>query len=620
MPAAMNFISGGSPLGSSIVSSAANKIVGFQRGSASVAPRPSDLGSIIQTLSSSILNNVETKVQSINQNVSNIVNQTLRSFSKDYQDRVKQIDNARPKPADVIKTLSSNIINNVENKVQSITENVNNVVNQSLKTFGQDYQDRVKQVDDAKPSGILANFLKLYQQAIGFIQFLGNRKNVKTLGDNLQVLQRIFTETFEVAKIIRQTIIKIVKQLSNLPTASTGGGGLNLDIKVPGGPLRRSAPRGVMNMLKMVGTGAAIAGGGALAVNALSGGFGGGGEVQAVPGSGSEGLSGPILDRFNAILERFSAAIDSLSKKKSAPAPPPASSGGGSGTQEKKDPPSSPGAPGASPGTPGGPADFSGSASAEKAFNYFVSQGYTKEQSAGIVGNLMQENRALDPRVANSIGHKGIAQWDPKDRYPKMSAFAKSKGLDPNTLEAQLQFVEQELKTGSGGLSKARLQGTKSVEEAALLVRKQYLRPGEAEAMDVNRIRFGQQVLSQYGGKSQPGKPGVAGKPGEQGVSGKPGMVTPPTKPGVAAASTPAATTQQIAQTVSQPAQQQQQPQVTVLPINLGNQQQPQKPASSGTPQQAQMSSGRQAPSMNASNDDNFLTLYSKMVYNIVDG
>ena len=561
MPAAMNFISGGSPLGSSIVSSAANKIVGFQRGSAAVAPRPPDLGSII-------------------------------------------------------KTLSSNILTNVENRVQSINQNVNNVINQSLKTFGQDYQDRIKQVDDAKPSGILANFLKLYQQAIGFIQFLGNRKNVKTLGDNLQVLQRIFTETFEVAKIIRQTIIKIVKQLSNLPTASTGGGGLNLDIKVPGGPLRRSAPKGMMNMLKMAGTGAAIAGGGALAVNALSGGFGGG-EVQAAPGSGSEGLSGPILDRFNAILERFSAAIDSLSKKKSAPAPPPASSGGGGGTQEKKDPPSSPGAPGA-PGAPGGPADFSGSASAEKAFNYFVSQGYTKEQSAGIVGNLMQENRALDPRVANSIGHKGIAQWDPKDRYPKMSAFAKSKGLDPNTLEAQLQFVEQELKTGSGGLSKTRLQGTKSVEEAALLVRKQYLRPGEAEAMDVNRIRFGQQVLSQYGGKSQPGKPGVAGKPGEQGVSGKPGMVTPPAKPGVAPAGTPAATQQQIAQTVAQPPPQQQ-PQVTVAPMNMSTPQ-PQSPTSSGGGQPAQMSSGRQSPPMGASNDDNFFILYSKMVYSIVDG
>ena len=566
MPAAMNFISGGSPLGSSIVSSAANKIVGFQRGSAAVAPRPPDLGSII-------------------------------------------------------KTLSSNILTNVENRVQSINQNVSNIVNQSLKTFGQDYQDRIKQIDDAKPNGILANFLKLYQQAIGYIQFLGNRKNVKTLGDNIQSLQRIFAETFEVAKIIRQTIIKIVKQLSNLPTASTGGGGLNLDVNVPGGPLRRSAPRGITRMLKMAGTGAAVAGAGALGTKVVSGMMDiGGQEVQAVPGSGSEGLSGPILDRFNAILERFDAAISSMTKK--PPAAPSAPSGGGGGTQEKED--TSGGGGGVGGGgsgtTPSGPADFSGSASSEKAFNYFVSQGYTKEQSAGIVGNLMQENRALDPRVTNSIGHKGIAQWDPKNRYPKMVAFAKSKGLDPNTLEAQLQFVEQELKTESGGLSKSRLQGTKSVEEAAVLVRKQYLRPGEAEAMDVNRIKYGQQVLSQYGGKSQPGKPGVAGKPGEQGVTGKPGMVAPtPTKPGVSPAPTPAATQQQIAQTVAQPAQQK--PQVTVLPMamNAGTSAPP-KPPSSGRSPAPNMTGGRMLPAVSSTNHDNFLTLYSKMVYNIVDG
>lgn len=566
MPAAMNFISGGSPLGSSIVSSAANKIVGFQRGSAAVAPRPPDLGSII-------------------------------------------------------KTLSSNILTNVENRVQSINQNVNNIVNQSLKTFGQDYQDRIKQIDDAKPNGILANFLKLYQQAIGYIQFLGNRKNVKTLGDNIQSLQRIFAETFEVAKIIRQTIIKIVKQLSNLPTASTGGGGLNLDVNVPGGPLRRSAPRGITRMLKMAGTGAAVAGAGALGTKVVSGMMDiGGQEVQAVPGSGSEGLSGPILDRFNAILERFDAAISSMTKK--PPAAPSAPSGGGGGTQEKED--TSGGGGGVGGGgsgtTPSGPADFSGSASSEKAFNYFVSQGYTKEQSAGIVGNLMQENRALDPRVTNSIGHKGIAQWDPKNRYPKMVAFAKSKGLDPNTLEAQLQFVEQELKTESGGLSKSRLQGTKSVEEAAVLVRKQYLRPGEAEAMDVNRIKYGQQVLSQYGGKSQPGKPGVAGKPGEQGVTGRPGMVAPtPTKPGVSPAPTPAATQQQIAQTVAQPAQQK--PQVTVLPMamNAGTSAPP-KPPSSGRSPAPNMTGGRMLPAVSSTNHDNFLTLYSKMVYNIVDG
>ena len=91
-----------------------------------------------------------------------------------------------------------------------------------------------------------------------------------------------------------------------------------------------------------------------------------------------------------------------------------------------------------------------------------------------------------------------------------------------------------------------------------------------------------------------------------------------PAKPGVAPAGTPAATTQQIAQTVSQPAQQQQ-PQVTVAPMNMSTPQ-PQAPQSSGGGQPAQMSSGRQSPPMGASNDDNFFILYSKMVYSIVDG
>lgn len=145
---------------------------------------------------------------------------------------------------------------------------------------------------------------------------------------------------------------------------------------------------------------------------------------------------------------------------------------------------------------------FSGSQNAEKAYNYFVSRGYSPEQSAAIVGNLIQENSALDPKVTNSIGHKGIAQWDPKDRYPKLVQFSKSKGLNPETLEAQLQYVEHELSTGSGGLSKSRLKSVKGLEEATKLVRTQYLRPGEHEAMDQNRLRNAKGVLQKYGGRS----------------------------------------------------------------------------------------------------------------------
>jgi hypothetical protein len=573
MPAAMNFISGGSPLGSSIVSSAANKIVGFQRGSAAVAPRPPDLGSII-------------------------------------------------------KTLSSNILTNVENRVQSINQNVNNVINQSLKTFGQDYQDRIKQVDDAKPSGILANFLKLYQQAIGFIQFLGNRKNVKTLGDNLQVLQRIFTETFEVAKIIRQTIIKIVKQLSNLPTASTGGGGLNLDIKVPGGPLKRSAPKGMMNMLKMAGTGAAIAGGGALAVNALSGGFGGGGEVQTVPGSGSEGLSGPILDRFNVILDRFSAAIDSLSKKKSTPTPPPASSGGGGGTQEKKDPPSSPGAPGAAPGgqTPGvtstgergvldliasveqGPEGYDSFNTSRGKTNAKATEqtiGWLAANAKGAMGKYQQMPEYILERAERAGFNKNTKFTPEVQDAITLSELRKSHSMN-EFLSGKIsneQFLQKLAPTWrglpQGSINAAKLGGTADMtyqdKHAGGNAASKKL-PNSRALQELQRIKTG----------STPVAPSTTTAP-------------TPAKPVVAAASIPAATQQQIAQTVSQPAQQQ--PQVTVLPMamNVGPSAPP-KPPSSGGPPPPNMTSGRTLPSLSSANHDNFLTLYSKIVYNIVDG
>ena len=94
--AAQNFITGGSPLGEGVVASAANKIVGFQRGAAAVAPKPPDLNSIIQTLSSNILNNVENRIQSINQNVTQIVDKRIDRLEKNYGDRLDKVDAAKP--------------------------------------------------------------------------------------------------------------------------------------------------------------------------------------------------------------------------------------------------------------------------------------------------------------------------------------------------------------------------------------------------------------------------------------------------------------------------------------------------------------------------------------------
>ena len=123
--------------------------------------------------------------------------------------------------------------------------------------------------------------------------------------------------------------------------------------------------------------------------------------------------------------------------------------------------------------------DFSGSSGQAQAMNYFMSQGLTKDQAAGVVGNLMQESTgAIDPKAKNASGHRGIAQWD-ANRWKQFEQFAKKNNLDVNSREAQLQWVMQELKTGSGGLSLKTLKGAKTAKEAAHLFVKQYERSGE---------------------------------------------------------------------------------------------------------------------------------------------
>ena len=193
--------------------------------------------------------------------------------------------------------------------------------------------------------------------------------------------------------MVRKTIGRIVKQLSGLPQATGGPGGINLDIRVPGGGLRRTAPRGIMRAMRrrpgMMLGGAALAGG--LGTAVVSGMMDRGGGVQAV--QSSEGAIPPVLlDRFGSILERFSKAIEHF-------ASPPQSSGDSisdPGSTTQQDPPTAD--PG---GTPGGgtPADVSGNYNAaEKALIATVTQsegtagdkGYNTVYGGAVVPELTQ--------------------------------------------------------------------------------------------------------------------------------------------------------------------------------------------------------------------------------------
>lgn len=105
--------------------------------------------------------------------------------------------------------------------------------------------------------------------------------------------------------------------------------------------------------------------------------------------------------------------------------------------------------------------NLKGDSNAAKAMNFFIGQGLTDYQAAGIVGNLAGESGIIPNRkqggpgvltissfneVTANVGY-GIAQWTTGDRQKNWGEFAEKKNMDPLSLELQLLFLWNELQT-----------------------------------------------------------------------------------------------------------------------------------------------------------------------------
>ncbi len=132
-----------------------------------------------------------------------------------------------------------------------------------------------------------------------------------------------------------------------------------------------------------------------------------------------------------------------------------------------------------------------GNAKTDQAMAFFQSQGWTKEQAAGIVGNLQVESGNMRPDViagtnANKDhGSMGVAQW----RGDRVASFKKvmGKDLQGSSYEDQLAFVQWEL-THSKKAAGDVLRGTKTSGEAAVAVNKYYEISAENPAGEQKRI------------------------------------------------------------------------------------------------------------------------------------
>jgi hypothetical protein len=90
-------------------------------------------------------------------------------------------------------------------------------------------------------------------------------------------------------------------------------------------------------------------------------------------------------------------------------------------------------------------ASVTGSSNAQKIWNYFTKNGYSKAAAAAILGNAQQES-GIDPATgkSESAAAHGIFQWE-SGRFTKLKNYAKKMGTNWYTIEPQIGYLSTEL-------------------------------------------------------------------------------------------------------------------------------------------------------------------------------
>jgi hypothetical protein len=167
----------------------------------------------------------------------------------------------------------------------------------------------------------------------------------------------------------------------------------------------------------------------------------------------------------------------------------------------------------------------------QRAFNYFIAQGLTPVQSAGIVGNLRQEsgvNPASNNTAAGRAGVSpssiipgerwnggGIAQWEDYKGTPTrwtgdhgllkyvagkgkiFSGKPRGDGKNWKVLEYQLDFIWWEMRNTHKAAMKS-IKSATTIEAAVLAFLKDFEKAGDPRTG--NRVKFAKQTLDAFGG------------------------------------------------------------------------------------------------------------------------
>lgn len=111
------------------------------------------------------------------------------------------------------------------------------------------------------------------------------------------------------------------------------------------------------------------------------------------------------------------------------------------------------------------------SAREKEAMDYYISKGYTPEQAAGIVGNLVNESGLrVDARNKNDGGpgkdSVGIAQWN-RERLAGLDRYASERGTSRYDFTTQLGYVDYELRNNESRAG-SMIRNSSSAADAAI--------------------------------------------------------------------------------------------------------------------------------------------------------
>lgn len=79
--------------------------------------------------------------------------------------------------------------------------------------------------------------------------------------------------------------------------------------------------------------------------------------------------------------------------------------------------------------------------------------GYTDAAAKALIANMVNENDTLDPTRGNKYGAVGLFQWLDPIRKNNLQNYCKENGLDPNSTDGQLEFMNYEMQNNYNNMA-----------------------------------------------------------------------------------------------------------------------------------------------------------------------